>query len=117
MLTQFLWSNLSITYFCFDDQLAIMKLFELSEAAKKDLSILPEAQRIQGIIARADYTIAKESISGTKFLLQKTYGYGGLPRKPLPPIEADVAQALWEHPHTQDILRLERELSGKTKSQ
>ncbi|KAI0374877.1 dihydrodipicolinate synthetase [Pilatotrama ljubarskyi] len=92
---------------------AIEKLFELSEKSKKDLSLLPEAQRLQGIIARADFTIAKASIAGTKFLLEKLYGYGGKPRKPLPPIEADAAAALWEHPHTVELVRLERELSGK----
>ncbi|OJT08184.1 L-threo-3-deoxy-hexylosonate aldolase [Trametes pubescens] len=92
---------------------AIAKLFDLSEKSKGDTSLLPEAQRLQGIIARADYTIAKASISGTKFLLEKLYGYGGNPRRPLPPIEASVAAALWEHPHTVELVRVERELSGK----
>jgi len=94
---------------------AIRELFELSEAAQSDLSILPEAQRLQGIIARADYTIAKTSIVGTKYLLEKLYGYGGTTRRPLPPIAPAAAQALWEHPHTQALVVLERQLSGKTK--
>ncbi|KAJ7940553.1 dihydrodipicolinate synthetase [Mycena leptocephala] len=94
---------------------AIRKLFDLSEAARTDLNLLPEAQRLQGIIARADYTIAKTSIVGTKFLLEKLYGYGGTTRKPLPPISPAAAQALWEHPHTQALVVLERQLSGKTK--
>ncbi|ESK94538.1 dihydrodipicolinate synthetase [Moniliophthora roreri MCA 2997] len=94
---------------------AIVELFRLSEAARKDLSHLQEAQRLQGIIARADYTIAKESIAGTKYLLEKLYGYGGVPRRPLPPIEPSAGQALWEHPHTQDLVKLERELSRKSK--
>ncbi|PIL34090.1 hypothetical protein GSI_03801 [Ganoderma sinense ZZ0214-1] len=92
---------------------AIQKLFELSAAAAKDPSLLPEAQRLQGIVARADFTIAKASIAGTKALLEKLYGYGGLTRRPLPPIEPEAVVALWEHPHTQDIVRVERELSGK----
>jgi L-threo-3-deoxy-hexylosonate aldolase len=91
---------------------AIVKLFELSEASKADPSILHEAQRMQGIIGRADATIAKASISGTKYLLQKLYGYGGHPRRPLPPIEPTAAEALWEHSHTQDLVHLEREFSG-----
>lgn len=78
--------------------------------------MLPEAQRLQGIVARADFTIAKTSIAGTKSLLEKLYGYGGSPRKPLPPISSSAAQAIWEHPHTQAIVKLERELSGKTKA-
>ena len=94
-------------------QYAIQKLFELSAAAAKDPSLLPEAQRLQGIVARADFTIAKASIAGTKVLLEKLYGYGGLTRRPLPPIEPEAAVALWEHPHTQDVVRVERELSGK----
>ena len=64
-------------------QNAINHLFKLTEASQKDLALLPEARRIQGIVARADFTIAKASISGTKYLLEKLYGYGGLPRKPL----------------------------------
>lgn len=78
--------------------------------------MLPEAQRLQGIVARADFTIAKAGIAGTKGLLEKLYGYGGNPRRPLPPIEADALTALWEHPHTKELIALERELSGKGQS-
>ncbi|KAF5330916.1 hypothetical protein D9619_005439 [Psilocybe cf. subviscida] len=92
---------------------AIVHLFNLTEASKKDPSILPEAQRVQGIIARADFTIAKASISGTKWLMEKMYGYGGLPRKPLPPVDPAVAEPLWAHPHTQAAVQIERELTGK----
>lgn len=94
-------------------QYTIAKLFELSVQTLKDPSLLNEAQRLQGIVARADFTIAKASIAGTKSLLQKLYGYGGHPRRPLPPIESDVAAALWAHPDTQAIVKVERELSGK----
>ncbi|KAG6816449.1 hypothetical protein H0H87_006004 [Tephrocybe sp. NHM501043] len=92
----------------------ISKVHQLSQEARKDLSSLPEAQRLQGIIARADYTIAKASISGTKFLLEKLHGYGGVPRKPLPPIDSAAAEALWAHPHTQELIAVERKLSGKS---
>ncbi|KAJ7581249.1 dihydrodipicolinate synthetase [Mycena floridula] len=94
----------------------VSKLFELSTAATEDLSVLPEAQRLQGIVARADFTIAKTSISGTKYLLEKLYGYGGAPRKPLPPVEPSVATALWNHRDTQALVKIERELSGKLKA-
>jgi L-threo-3-deoxy-hexylosonate aldolase len=92
---------------------SIRKLFDLSERCMKDLSVLPKMQQLQGIIARADFAIAKTSIAGTKFLMEKMYGYGGLPRKPLPPIEPDAAQGLWEHPHTQELVETERQLSGE----
>lgn len=90
-----------------------MKLWQLTVAAQSDLSILHEAQRIQGIIARADYTIAKASIAGTKFLLEKLYGYGGLPRRPLLGMDSESKEKLWLHPDTQAIVALEREVSGK----
>lgn len=90
-----------------------MKLFELSEAATKDVSRLHEAQQLQEIIARGDFTIAKASISGTKFLIDRLHGYGGLPRRPLPPIDREDAERLWEHPHVQELIKTERELSGK----
>ncbi|KAM5535171.1 hypothetical protein V8D89_011107 [Ganoderma adspersum] len=94
----------------------VAKLFEISEKAKVDLSALPEAQRLQGIVANADFTIAKTGIAGTKALLEKLYGYGGNPRRPLPPIEVEVVAALWEHPHTKELIAVERELSGKIQS-
>lgn len=92
-------------------QHATAKLFALTEASKQDAKLLPEAQRMQGIIARADFTIAKGSIAGTKYLLEKLYGYGGVPRKPLMGIDARSGQALWHHPHTQALIELERTVS------
>ena len=86
-------------------------LFKLAESSRQDHSTLPEAQRVQGIVARADFTIANTSIAGTKYLLQRVYGYGGLTRKPLPEISFDAARALWNHPHTSDIFKLETELA------
>jgi L-threo-3-deoxy-hexylosonate aldolase len=92
---------------------ATVKLFEISQKTLEDRSLLPEAQRLQGIVARGDFTIAKTSISGTKYLLEKLYGYGGVPRRPLPPIEAADAEALWAHPHVQDLVKLEKESGGR----
>jgi 4-hydroxy-2-oxoglutarate aldolase len=94
-------------------QYAIVKLFELSEASRNDPSVLPEAQRLQGIIARGDYTLAKASIAGTKFILKRLHGYGGLPRRPLPSLDANAAEDLWNHPHIQALIRLEQEFDGK----
>ncbi|KAF9052869.1 hypothetical protein BJ165DRAFT_1413243 [Panaeolus papilionaceus] len=92
---------------------AIVRLFTVTEASRVNPSLIDEAQRLQGIIGRADFTIAKAGISGTKNLMERMYGYGGLPRKPLPPMEPASAQILWEHVHTQALVQLERELSGK----
>lgn len=92
---------------------SIFRLFQLTEAARKDLSLLPEAQRLQGIIARGDHTIAKAGVAGSKYLIERVYGYGGLPRRPLLPVPPATAKALWEHSHVQDLVKLEWELRGK----
>lgn len=92
-------------------QHTVVKLFQLSEGSKADPKLLGEAQRLQGIVARADATIAKASIAGTKFLLDKLYGYGGDPRRPLPPIEPAAGEALWEHAHTQALVGVELSLA------
>jgi L-threo-3-deoxy-hexylosonate aldolase len=88
----------------------LVRLFELSEACKTNPVLLDDAQRVQGIVAQADATIAKSSIAGTKFLLDKLYGYGGNARRPLPPIEPAAGQALWEHPHTRALVEFELSL-------
>jgi len=93
---------------------SIVHLFKLAECSRQDPSILREAQRVQGIVARADFTIAKTSIAGMKYLLQRVYDHGGLPRRPLLEIGPDAAQALWDHSHTSDIFKLESELTSKT---
>ena len=94
-------------------QYAVVHLFNLSTRALVEPSILAEAQRVQGIIARADATIAKAGIAGTKNLLERLYGYGGLPRRPLGPFPPDRAEALWEHTDVRELVALERESSGK----
>ncbi|KZT11318.1 dihydrodipicolinate synthetase [Laetiporus sulphureus 93-53] len=89
---------------------AVAKLFELAQTTLNDCSRLPEAQSLQGVVARADYTIAKASIAGTKALLETLYGYGGRPRKPLPPVDSQSAEALWEHPDVRTLVAVERGL-------
>jgi L-threo-3-deoxy-hexylosonate aldolase len=58
--------------------------------------------------------LSKASISGTKCILEKLYGYGGLPRRPLPPMDPNTADDLWNHPHIQTLIELERGLKGGT---
>jgi 4-hydroxy-2-oxoglutarate aldolase len=90
-----------------------VKLYELSAAATKQPLQLVEAQELQAPIARADITIAKASVPGIKFLIERLYGYGGSPRKPLTPIGIEDARRLWEHPHVQELVKIERELSAQ----
>ncbi|GJE90732.1 dihydrodipicolinate synthase family protein [Phanerochaete sordida] len=92
---------------------SIKKLYDLSVQSLTDPSALLEAQRLQGIVARGDITLAGSGVSGTKSLLQRLYGYGGNPRRPLPPISREDAEALWNHPHIRELVALEKQISGQ----
>jgi len=74
----------------------------------KDPSVFEEANRVQGIVANADYVIAQNGITGVKGVMEKLYGYGGHSRRPLPRAEPAVLKALWENPHLQALLELEK---------
>lgn len=94
-------------------QYASARLYELAAAMVKDPSKFEEANRVQGIVANADYILAQGGVSGTKGILEKLYGYGGQCRRPLPQIEPATLQTLWEHPHVQALIELERSLAQR----
>ena len=95
-------------------QNAIAKLFEISSTSSllSSPSSLKAAQQLQVVIARGDATIATASIAGTKYLLEKIYGYGGNPRRPLPPIDQEKGEKLWAHVDVRDLLTVENQLAG-----
>ncbi|KAG8808184.1 hypothetical protein FRC17_004063 [Serendipita sp. 399] len=72
--------------------------------------LLREAQQLQGVVARADRTIAVSGIAGTKWLMEKRYGYGGVCRRPLSPLSNSAGETLLAHRHAIDIERLEKEI-------
>lgn len=71
---------------------------------------LAEAQHLQGIVARADRTVALAGIAGTKYLLHKLYGYGGFPRRPLRAFEREEGEKLYSHPHVVALIGAEKML-------
>jgi len=86
-------------------------LYDLAAAMVRDPSKFEEANRVQGIVANADYIVAQGGIPGTKGILEKLYGYGGDCRRPLPPVEPATFGALWGHPHVQALVELEKSLA------
>ena len=77
---------------------------------------LEQAQHLQGIVARADRTIAVTGIAGTKWLLERKHGYGGVCRRPLGPLATGVGEVLAKHKHVVDISQVESELEKASKS-
>jgi L-threo-3-deoxy-hexylosonate aldolase len=45
--------------------------------------------------------------------LERLYGYGGVPRRPLPPMKGEDVERLWEHGDVRELVGVEREVSGK----
>ena len=75
----------------------------------KDSSVFEEANRVQGIVADADYVIARGGVTGIKGVMDRLHGYGGYNRRPLPRVEPAVLEALWENPHLQALIKLEKD--------
>jgi 4-hydroxy-2-oxoglutarate aldolase len=64
-----------------------VRIMELYQAGQ-----IEEAQKVQAIVARADWVAIKGGFVAVKSALQSYYGYGALPRRPcLVPSSADVA--------------------------
>lgn len=67
-----------------------------------------EAQKLQAVIARADWVAIKSGIVGAKSVLESCFGYGGYARKPLPrpsKAEAERYAEQWK-----EVVMLERSL-------
>jgi L-threo-3-deoxy-hexylosonate aldolase len=94
-------------------QYSCAKLFKLATAVVTDPSLLEEANRVQGIVANADYVMGQSGIMGAKGILEKLYGYGGRCRRPLPSITPAALEALWENPHLQALIGLEKSLAAQ----
>jgi len=85
-------------------------LATLPSSSSPSVEKLQHAQFLQGVAARADRTIAVTGISGTKWLMEKRYGYGGVCRLPLMPFEDSEGEKLLKHKHVVDIEKVEKEL-------
>ncbi|KZV99252.1 aldolase [Exidia glandulosa HHB12029] len=96
---------------------AIARTYELGVKALQDpvkgATLLAEAQVMQGVLANADRTVAVTGLAGTKFLLEKMYGYGGVPRTPVLPMDPQDAEALWNHPHVVALVKLEADVEQR----
>jgi L-threo-3-deoxy-hexylosonate aldolase len=86
-------------------------LATLPSSSDPSVERLQYAQYLQGIAARADRTIAVTGIPGTKWLMERRYGYGGFCRTPLMPFEDSDGEKLLIHKHVVDIEKVEVELA------
>ncbi|KAK7469972.1 hypothetical protein VKT23_001409 [Stygiomarasmius scandens] len=87
-----------------------MRLWELCQA-EPSKAVMTEAQDLQALVARADWATAKRNVSGMKYLLNKLFGYGSLPRGPLLPLSESAGAEMMREPAVVDILEMERKLN------
>jgi len=113
---------------------ACVKLFRLSERLKakassskstshssdddsvSDADLLSQTLSLQGLIAQADRVFAVGLISGTKFVLERLHGYGGAPRRPLPPIAQKTGEELLNNEWVRALLEEEAKAEKLAKS-
>lgn len=69
---------------------------------------LEDAIRAQKLLNKADWAHTKRGVAGTKAVLQKHFGYGGIPRRPLPPLSSDDEIALMSE--VEEAIAWEKEL-------
>ncbi len=71
---------------------------------------------LQDLAAHADRTVAVTGIAGTKWMMQRRFGYGGVTRLPLRPLDDSVGETLKAHPHCVAIEEMEKSLEKGSKS-
>ncbi|KIW14814.1 hypothetical protein PV08_07599 [Exophiala spinifera] len=84
-----------------------VKLWQLCEKAPTSPEAYAEAQRLQELITNADGGVQRVGVSGMKAILEKQFGYGGRPRRPLLPMRDELLNALLKDDWLQRLLRYE----------
>ncbi|WRT67576.1 uncharacterized protein IL334_004548 [Kwoniella shivajii] len=92
--------------------LTCMRLWELCTSADlHEPEVMKEAQAMQEVVSRADWAASNANIPGMKRLLQKLFGYGHLPRAPLPEMtEEEAHKLLIDNAAIKRILDIENKL-------
>ncbi len=103
-------------YFPF--QRALARLFELSSQLKATAAsspaLLEEALTLQGLASDADWAFCLAGISGTKYYLQQTKGYGGVARLPILPFDEIKGKELLANPAVIAFMDAEKKLEKQS---
>lgn len=73
---------------------------------------LARAMHLQDVVAHAERTVSALGIAGAKWLMEGKFGYGGVCRLPIRPLDDSVGEALKVHPHVVAIEEMERSLES-----
>ncbi|KAK6073850.1 hypothetical protein SCUP234_07033 [Seiridium cupressi] len=84
-----------------------IRLWELLNQSNLTEEESREAGRIQAILSNADVAAVPAGVRGMKYVLNKLYGYGVSPRKPLLPLKSKDGEKLMEQ--FKEMLDLEAE--------
>lgn len=103
-------------------QLAFASLPSAASSHSLDpVQLLAESQRLQGVVAKADRTIALAGVAGTKWLLKRldadAYPAGAeFPRRPLSRTSDTDGERLLAHPHVAALLAEETKFRKASKA-
>lgn len=91
---------------------ACARLYQLGTSKdSQSPNVLQEAQRLQWLLGRADWSMAKGNVPGMKYLLNKLFGYGKNPRRPLLPYPEAQGEEILKLPEIKELLELEAKLA------
>ncbi|KAH8914370.1 dihydrodipicolinate synthetase [Atractiella rhizophila] len=90
----------------------IVKLFQTGVKAITTCSPadLKAAQELEDVVAAGDWAFAKNGLAVSKYVVAKRFGYGGVPRRPLPQVAVEAGEKADEA--MGELLRIERELTN-----
>jgi len=69
-----------------------------------------KAQQLQNLVAAADGVAIKIGIPGMKMILNRLYGFGKNPRRPILPMSEEQAGLMLENPDLRALLDYEKSL-------
>ncbi|KAH6666710.1 putative dihydrodipicolinate synthase [Halenospora varia] len=92
-----------------------VRLWKLCQGAPGS-GLYAEAQKVQNLISNADGVAIKIGIPGMKMLLNKLFGYGNKPRRPLLPMSAEKGEEILAIKVLKVLMDFEAQLAAESKA-
>lgn len=92
-------------------QRVCVNLWRLCEESRASPEKYKAALDMQELVSNVDYDVQKIGISGMKALLNRLFGYGIAPRRPLLPTKLQVVDKLLGQDSFKQLLQLETKLA------
>lgn len=88
-----------------------VNLWQRCEESRASPEKYEAARKMQELVSNVDHDIQKIGIAGMKALLNRSFGYGIAPRRPLLPTKLQVVDKLLSQDSFKQLLQLETKLA------